>query len=219
MPIGVNKKNVIELKRQKKDGSLDQKILNNIVANVISNKIVLLPVDCIYGFIGLRTTVTKEKISQITGSEEQSLVSLISSFRMLDGIADIGKLEFDFLHRIWPGEITVCLKKAGLKKQILPVRMPRSKYILDIISIIEKPLYYGIVPAEEQWHLYNKKMLIKKYKHQADLLVLIDEFCKEHNEPSIVDISRGSIEILNSGRVSSDEIKSLYFLGKDDITV
>lgn len=219
VPIGINKKNLIELKRQKKDGSLDQKIINAIVANLYNKKIILLPVDCIYGFIGLFSKENEEKICKISGLEEESLVRLISSFRMLDGIAQIGKLEFDFLHRIWPGEITVYLNKPGLRKQIVPVRMPRSKYMLDIISLIDHPLYYGIVPSEEQWHIYDKQRLIKKYKNLADMLVLIDEFCKEHSEPSIVDISKGSIEIINNGRVASEEIKSLYFLGKDDISV
>ena len=46
--------------------------------------------------------------------------------------------------------------------------------------------------------------------------LIVDEACKEHSLPSVIDITGGSVEVLYEGRVSTDEIKSLYFLGADD---
>jgi len=37
--------------------------------------------------------------------------------------------------------------------------------------------------------------------------------------PTVVDISGETLAILNEGRVSAEEIKSLYFLGKDDSAI
>ena len=219
MPLEVKKKNLIELRKLKKDGSLDSKTMGTIITFLKNGKIVILPVDSIYGVIGVCSRNVAERIGIITNVLEEHLVCLISSFRMLDQIAEIDKFEFDFLHRIWPGEVIVYLHKKGTRNGAVPVRMPRSKYILDIISMVGMPLYYTILSDSRHWHIYSKNSIIQSYRNQVDLTTIIDEFCKEHNEPSIVDISSGTIDMIQEGRVSSEEIKSLYFLGKDDVNI
>ena len=91
------------------------------------------------------------------------------------------------------------------------IRYPRSKYILNILDHLDVPLYYSDIPV-----YYRKRDIISAYKNDVDLIVIIDELCKKHSLPVVVDISDQTLKIINAGKVSTEEIKSLYFLGKAD---
>ncbi|HOO73444.1 MAG TPA: Sua5/YciO/YrdC/YwlC family protein [Spirochaetota bacterium] len=209
------KSEIIELKKLKKDGSLDSRVFRILSGALKKGQFVAIPVDGIYGMAASYDDDSLDTICKVTGQENHHIERLVSSFKMLDLIAEIDKLEFDFLHRIWPGEIVVRLEKHANRTQTVAVRMPKSKYVEDLINVIETPLYF----TPGGGHVYKKNDVIKRFKDKCDYLVIINEFCKDHNEPSIVDISGGSLEILNEGRISAEEIKSLYFLGKDDISL
>ena len=208
----------ISIKKLKKDGSIDWSLVEEIADHIKSGKKVLIPLDSIYGIICLATTPTDE-LGSLADEKETNIVRIISSFKMIDDIAIISKLEFDFLHRIWPGELIVYLKDMDFPGRVIPVRIPKSKYIQDIITIVDKPLLFSHIYCREKNKkrlIYKKKEIYDLFRGKVDLIVTIDEFCKSHTLPTIIDISEGTLSIINKGRVSTDEIKSLYFLGKDD---
>jgi tRNA A37 threonylcarbamoyladenosine synthetase subunit TsaC/SUA5/YrdC len=215
--IPQKKNDIVQMKKLKKDGSIDSKTFRLIVNTILKKKIVLLPVDCLYGFVGLIESSALKSIAELSAKKEKDIVRMVSTFRMLDGIAAVSKLEYDFLHRVWPGEVIVYLRDREGEGKSIPVRMPRSRYFIDLINQINKPLLFSVAPDIGNWHIYDKNRIIKLYRSRVDTMVLIDEFCKEHNEPTMVDVSGGTIDSLNEGRVPAEEIKSLYFLGKDDV--
>lgn len=88
----------------------------------------------------------------------------------------------------------------------------------ELIAGMDSPLFFTPACGQGGGHVYKKADIISRFKTKSDYIVLVGEFCKEHNEPSVVDISSGTLSIVNEGRISAEEIKSLYFLGKDDIT-
>lgn len=210
------KTEIISIKKLKKDGSIDSSITRSLSAMIKSGKTVLMPVDAMYGLVSSNEPDNRELIARLTGETDDQMVRMISSFKMLNEIADIDKLEFDFLHRIWPGELIVYVEDIGGKGESVPVRMPRSKYQQDIIDHVGKPCIYASLLDKDKKPIFRKKDIISDLDGKIDCLLVIDEFCKEHTPPSVVDISKGTLTIINEGRVSTDEIKSLYFLGKDD---
>ena len=152
---------ILSIKKLKKDGSLDKKLLQTIISFVESKKNVILPVDCIYTGVSISLKKISTAMKEVF-SDNTEIVWLISNFKMLDDLAVIDKLEFDFLHRIWPGEITVCLQSRedpGKKNQI---RIPRNKYMLDIIEAIGKPLASLPVFDEKMKYLHKKNTIEKK---------------------------------------------------------
>lgn len=213
------KTEIISIKKLKKDGTIDPGITGMLSEWIKSGKIVLMPVDAIYGFICLNEPRYHEIIKQLTGDSEEQLVRMVSSFKMLDEIANIDKLEFDFLHRIWPGELIVYMEDIKRKGVSIPIRMPKSKYQQEIIDHVGKPCLYAAMLDPERKSIYRKKDIIEALDGKIDCLLVIDEFCKEHTLPTVVDISKGALNIINEGRVSAEEIKSLYFLGKDDLVL
>lgn len=209
------KTEIFNIKKLKKDGTIDPSISSRIASDIKEGKIVLMPVDMIYGLVALDTPQSRDSFTRITGEPEERFVRMISSFKMLDEVATIDKLAFDFLHRIWPGELIVFVENLRKKGTQISVRMPKSRYQQEIIEHVGKPLMYATFPSSGT-PLYQKKDIIKMFEGKINTLLIIDEFCKEHTHPSVVDISAGTLTIIHEGKVSGDEIKSLYFLGKDD---
>jgi len=210
------KTEIIIIKKLKKDGTIDSSISNRLTADIQNGNIVLMPVDMIYGLVALDTPQCRESASRIIGYDEDQFVRMISSFKMLDEVATIDKLAFDFLHRIWPGELTVYVENHRKKGVPVSVRMPKSRYQQEIIENVGRPLINASCQLPGKQPFYLKKDLIKSYEGKIQTILIIEEFCKEHTLPSIVDISRGTLDIIHEGKVSAEEIKSLYFLGKDD---
>ncbi len=213
------KTSIIQLKKMKKDGSIDAVNFKKIRNALKEEQILIMPVDCIYGYTSILHKKIVHTLEELSGEKEGEIIRLISSFKMLEDIALIDKLEYDFLHRIWPGELTVKLKDHGNMKRSIPLRMPKSKFVLDLIDNVDEPVFFSPLKDSNGSLVYRKKSLMSHFSGKADLMLVVDEFCKEHAIPTYVDVSNGELKILLEGRISAEEVKSLYFLGKDDPVV
>lgn len=213
------KTEIITIKKLKKDGTIDSATTKRLFEMIKGGKVVLMPVDSIYGFVSIHEQHCLALIERLTGDTDDTVIRMISSFKMLDEIANINKSDYDFLHRIWPGELIVHVDNLKNKGRAIPVRMPKSKYQQEIIDALGRPVIYSTLLSSGGSPIYHKKDIIKTLEGKVDCLLIIEEFCKEHTLPSVLDISKGTLNILNEGRVSAEEIKSLYFLGKDDLVL
>lgn len=203
----------LTLKKLKKDGSIPWEHVDSISRSISYGELFILPVDSIYGIVGLYCDEVIERISDIAGESRDSIEVVISNFKMLEEMAIVGKSTYDFLRRIWPGEVIVQLKnRACFHNTNFFMRMPRHKYVLDIINSVGKPLVYLPVKTPVRKMILNDKELVKRFGNICPLLI-IDEFLKDHTAPTLIDVSCDNIVILNEGRVCAEEIKSLFFLG------
>lgn len=205
------KTEIIKIKKLRKDGTIDSGLIESMASVFESGGAIIIPVDCTYGLLvspEFTERLLLNKDSSINFSEESVL--LISNFKMADISAEIGKHEFDFLHRIWPGEINVSMKKKNENSAII-MRMPRNRYIHDFINKIGNPVLF--IPAScIKKKIFRENEIIKTFTGTAHLIIIIKEFCKDHIPPSLADISDGCLKIIKEGRVQSEDIKSLYFL-------
>lgn len=207
---------IITIKRLKKDGSAGRDAVEKIYSYLSDNHIVLVPIDNVY------CIVSRNEDNLISRFMKEPLycdgnIKLISSYKMLNGLVEYSKSDYDFLNRIWPGEVTVALKSRKLKKDERElIRFPRNKFSLDIIERTDTILYSAILLSDKQDILYKKRDLSKQFKSLVDLIVIVDELCKKHPLPTYIDIRNNSLEILYEGKIPAEEIKSLYFLGKAD---
>jgi len=211
---------IIKVKRLKKDGSIDMKIVNNVAASLRNRNIIVLPIDNIYGLLGVSEDQVKRRISDLHPDSNEHSVRLISSFRMLNNLAHFSKFEYDFLNRIWPGEVNVILRGREEKipdKNII-IGFPKSKFLQNIIEAVDMPLISSI-PQGKGAVLYREKEIIKHYKDSSDLILIVEELCKKSPLSTLIDISKGELRIVYDGKLACEEIKSLYFLGKDDEAV
>ncbi len=203
----------LNLKKLKKDGSIPLEQVEVISRTINYGGLFIFPIDSIYGLVGLYSDEIAGKIIELTGESSDNLEVVISNFKMLEEIAVVEKSIYDFLRRIWPGEVIVQLKnrECSLNSNFL-MRMPRHKYVLDIINAVGKPLYYLPLKTPARKMILNDKNILKQFKDICPIL-LIEEFLKDHTSPTLIDVSCNNIVILNEGRVCAEEIKTLYFLG------
>ena len=210
------KTEILTLKKVKKNGSIESEIMNRIIQSLRNDELALYPVDSIYGILCLLEGKYAGSLHKLAFEKEEKIEILVSDFKMLESLVILNKFEFDFLHRIWPGEISVKLTSRKNKNVKIMIRIPRSRFQLEIISALNKPILYATLYNKKGKHVYTEKEIIKLFSGKVNLITIIKEFCKEHVMPSIVDITKNDLEILKEGRVPEDEIKSLYFLGQDD---
>ncbi len=204
---------IFDVKKLKKDGSISGNYIDEIIRTLRSGELFVMPVDSIYGIIGIKNKRTANEIQTVSGDNGDNFEIVISNFKMLEETAYVDKFTYDFLKRVWPGEVIVQLKNRACNYDSnLFVRMPRHKYVLDIINGVGEPLFYTPARSSIRKMIFNDRDIVRRYKNICSLLI-INEFNKNHTLPTLIDISCDKLDILNEGRVSSDEIKSLYFLG------
>ncbi|MCX7679900.1 MAG: Sua5/YciO/YrdC/YwlC family protein [Spirochaetes bacterium] len=207
---------IIQLKRLKKDGDLPETVAEEVLKTLLEGGSVVLPVDYIYGIVSLNEKIVEKAVSK-SKCIPTDIVALVSSYKMLDELVMYSKADYDFLNRIWPGEISVYMrsvKDEGHTKR--KIRFPKSKFLLGILSKAEKIFYYAPVMHAPTESIYKKKSIITTFKNIVDKILIIEEFCKKHPLPSVIDISNNTLEIIHAGRIPTDEIKSLYFLDKSE---
>ncbi len=211
-----NKAEIIAVKRLRKDGDLGESIVERVAASLRKGAVTLLPVDGLYCIIGADPGAVKRASSKIMGGPRE-ITTLIASYRMLDELALYSKSDYDFMNRIWPGEVSVILREQesgnGGKVRI---RYPRNRFIQSVIERMGGPLYSTGASAPNKETVYRKREIAVLFGEAVDLIVVVDELCKKHPSASVVDITGGEPHIIHAGKVPAEEIKSLYFLGGSD---
>lgn len=210
------KTEIISLKKLKKDGSVDRDVFKKIVSYLKAGNVVIIPVDCIYGVLCTSSSYHLHDLIGLSYESPDKLIALISNFKMLESMATVSKFLFDFLHRVWPGELTVYLKGKNPAGKPVAVRMPRNKFKLDIIDELNVPVYFAAIHNAKGKQIFREKDILAQYMGKVGLIVVIHEFCKVHPFPSVVDLTKNELHVILEGRISEEEIKSLYFLGKDE---
>lgn len=204
---------VHDIKKLKKDGSIPSNNVENIIRSLKSGELVIMPIDSIYGIVGLMRDDIIYEINSISGMSRDNIEIIISNFKMLEEMALVDKFTYNFLKRVWPGEVIVQLKNRLCDSETnLFMRMPRHKYILDIVNGVGYPVVYIPVKSSVRKVICNDREILKRFKDICSIL-LISEFNKNHSMPTLIDVSCDKLNIINEGRVSAEEIKSLYFLG------
>ncbi|HPS88029.1 MAG TPA: Sua5/YciO/YrdC/YwlC family protein [Spirochaetota bacterium] len=202
-----------DVKKLKKDGSIPSNCVESIVRSLKSGELIIMPIDSVYGIIGLRRDDIIDEIINITAEPVDSIEIVISNFKMLEEMALVDKFVYNFLKRVWPGEVIVQLKNRECAAvSNLFMRMPRHKYILDIVNGVGMPIVYMPARSSVRKMIFNDKDIMKRFKDICSILI-ISEFNKNHSLPTLIDVSCDKLNIINEGRVSAEEIKSLYFLG------
>lgn len=210
---------ILYLKKLKKDGSLPDDIIAVLAQALKANELVLLPVDNIYAIVAVASPENEKRISRAIRDPRKRYVRLISSFRMLDDMAVLTKNDYDFLNRIWPDEITVIMRRKDVRGEggTIGVRFPKSKYLQSIIAQVDSPLIFSHLYRNfSRSALYKRSDLEKACMGRVQKALVVEELCKKHPPATIIDISGSTISVIRAGRVSVEEIKSLFFLRKTE---
>ncbi len=214
--VTIYKNNIITIKKLKKGGLLEEDMHNMLVYALKRGEIIGLPVDFVYGMVCAANADAEKGFREWAENRGEEMVSVVSSFKMLDEIAVVDKFRFDFLHRIWPGNVVVKLRRKETQSHSgsIHVLIPKNKFLHELVESIKRPLLLVRGFNSGRYFGRDEKKLINEYLGKVSFVIIIDELIKEYPSPTIVDLTDGDLSIIQEGKISSDEIKSLYFLDK-----
>lgn len=202
--------NLISIKHLKKDGTADSRMFLPVIDALVEGELVILPVDGIHGIARIPDKNTLKGILDISPEY------VVSDFLPLSRLTSISKKEYDFLKRIWPDEITVILSSAEELSSSVHARIPYSPVSHEIIQqsggIVE---FFPLLNAKGK--ILTRLCEIERHMHgNIKTGLVIEEWCKRHPLPTLIDIRMNRLHLVRQGRVSIEDISSLYFLGSQD---
>lgn len=167
-----------------------------IVDYLKRGQVIAYPTDTVYGLgCDARNAEAIKKINKIKGEKKSKpLLVLISDFEMLKKYCFVNSMQLEYLKKIWPGPVTVILKRRpGLPAELtgglnsLAVRLPDNDFLTKIINEAGFPIVSTSLNKKGEKTLTDVKNLEKYFKYLPDLVIDAGE-CKRTKPSRLVDI-------------------------------
>ncbi len=173
----------------------DNDIIIKITENLKNNGVAIMPCDTIYGIVGIPGTA-EVRIREIKGrGENKPFIKLISSADYIKSIS-YDNLDNRILS-LWPGPLTVIIEAGNGETEAL--RVPQDSFLLEILSLLGKPLVSTSVNRSGNPAMNNIAEIIKNFGKSVDLI--IDGGDMRESVPStIVDLTSKPYRILRQGK-------------------
>ena len=170
-------------------------MLKEAIKAIKHGKVIICPTDTVYGLIADATDKKAvEKVFKIKKrKKENPLPIFVKDVRMAKKLAKIDKKQEEFLKSVWPGKITVVLKRNkikgiyGLDKKTIALRIPKHKLVNNLLKKIKKPLIGTSANLSGKHSTVEIKKVLAQFKdkkYQPDLIINAGNLPK--NKPSIV---------------------------------
>lgn len=190
-----------------------------IIKLIRKGGVIICPTDTIYGLIADATSeIAVTKVLKVKKRKKQKpLPIFVKDVKIAKTLSQIDRKQQKFLAKIWPGEVTVVLKRredCGLSKilfgktKTIGLRIPKHKLVSILLEKINKPLVGTSANISgKPGSTEIKKVLaqFKDKKFQPDLI--IDAGNLRLSKPStVVDLTGSKPKILRTGKLSKEEL-------------
>jgi L-threonylcarbamoyladenylate synthase len=126
----------------------NKKKISEIITALKNGAVLVLPTDTVYGLVcDVTNKKAVEKIYKIKKrSKSKPLTIFVKDLKMAKEFAEISKEQEKILVKHWPGKYTFIFKtkKAkkfyGVNKKTIAIRIPKYKFLNDLLKKIDKPL-------------------------------------------------------------------------------
>jgi len=159
---------------------ITQEKIDLIAGYLKSGKVIVYPTDTVYGLgCDARNAEAIKKINKIKGEKgNKPLIALISDFLMLRQYCFINQESEKYLKAVWPGKVTVILKRRPILpdeltggRNSLAVRLPKNDFLIKIISEAGLPIVSTSLNKKGEKPLSEVKNLEKYFKYLPDLAI------------------------------------------------
>ncbi len=136
------------MKIVKTDSKNYRKIIELVEKLIREGKVLVCPTDTVYGLIADATNKKAvNKIFKIKKRPRNKPIPIfVKDLKIAKKLALINKNQGKFLKKVWPGKITIVLKRKegkqiyGIDKKTIALRVPNYKLVLELLKKIDKPL-------------------------------------------------------------------------------
>lgn len=206
---------IVNVKRIKKDSTIDEDMVLLISSLLNNGKLLIFPIDGVYGLMMLYSKANLTRIRKVCcNNENPEYFFVTSSFSVIEKVASVNKVQYDFLHRVWPDELNVVLngnEENNYNKRV-EIRIPKYVFINDILNNINEPVIFIPINDKKGKKIFKKRSIVTLYNDLVDVIVYFNDWNRDHMDPTVIDIRGDELNLIKSGRVSMEEIQSLYFL-------
>ena len=214
------------MKQIKLDLNNTEEALNNAVKILQDGGVIIYPTDTLYG---LGANALNEdavlKIQKIKKQDKNKPISVIvKDLKMARKIACVDSKVEKILNKIWPGPITVVLRKKDIVPDVLTgngetvaIRIPDNEFISALMRRIDFPITATSANISGENNLLKSKEIINKFKKAKfapDLFIDVGDI-KNPTASTIIDLTTGIPKILRVGIVGKEEM--FEFFNKFDI--
>ena len=187
--------------------------VERVVKYLERGQVVMCPTDTVYGLLADATNdKAVEKVFEIKKRDRKKAIPIfVKNTKMAKKIAVMDKDMEEFLEELWPGKITVALKRkknCGLpkilfgRKETIGLRIPNHKLVREILKKINKPLTGTSANISGRASSIRIKEILEQFEEQEvkpDLILDAGNLPK--NFPSTVDdFSTKKPKIVRKGR-------------------
>jgi len=173
-----------------------QKIVKIAAKSIKEGEVIVCPTDTVYGLIcDARNEEAVKRLLKIKRRKAKKPIPIfVKDIKMAKKLAFINKKQEKFLKKVWPGKITVVLKRKNKLPKILfsrtktiGLRIPNYEIINQLLMIINSPLtgtsanISGKPPSIKIKEVINQ---FQNQKYQPDLV--IDAGNLQKSKPSTV---------------------------------
>lgn len=182
---------------------VSEKAILTAVNRIKKGDIVICPTDTVYGFLAdASNKKAVEKIFKIKKRpKSKPLAVFVKDLKMAKELAEIGEREIKIIKKKWPGKYTFILqRKKGIKiygkaKNTIALRIPKYKFLNDLIKKINKPLVQTSVNISNNPPLTKISDIIEQFS-KFDILVIDGGNLRKPKPSKIIDLSQDKIKIL-----------------------
>ncbi|MCD6550187.1 threonylcarbamoyl-AMP synthase [bacterium] len=198
-----------------------EELVGKLAKEIKNGKVLICLTDTIYGLIGDATS--EEVVSKIfkikKRTKSKSLPVFVRNIGMAKKIAIISKEEEEILKKIWPGPVTVVLKRKensilapsvfGRKKTI-GLRVPNWEFLNKLLKVTSVPLVATSANLSGRKGGCKIKDIIKEFKEeQIKPDIILDSGNAKNKRPSTVIFLKGKkFKILREGCFSKEKLSA-----------
>jgi L-threonylcarbamoyladenylate synthase len=187
--------------------------LKKAVKAIKEGKVLVCPTDTVYGLLcDFNNKKAVERLYRIKNRPKRKPVPIfVKDIKTAKRLARINPEQEKYLKSIWPGKVTIVLKRTclggrgkiktyGVDKKTIALRIPNYKLVLDLLEKTNKLLIGTSANIAGKPALTKIKEVIKQFEgkgHRPDLI--IDAGDLPQNKPSkVLDLTVWPPKILRS---------------------
>ncbi len=182
--------------------------MNKKAAEAIKKgKVIVCPTDTVYGLVCDATNRKAiDRLFKIKKRPKNKFVPIfVKNIKKAKELAEIDKKQEDFLRSVWPGKVTVVLKRKktkfklyGVGEKTIALRIPDHQLIAYLLSVVDLPLTGTSANISGRPASTRIKEVLKQFeneKYQPDFI--IDSGNLKLSKPSkIIDLTGSEPKVL-----------------------
>lgn len=199
--------------------NIDKNLLEDLAKIIRDKGLVAIPTETVYGLAcnGLDQEAVEKVFKAKNRPMDNPLILHISEIDDIHPlIKEIKKEDLDILKKLWPGPLTVILKKSELIPDgvsagldTVAIRLPDKKLTREFIKICKVPLAAPSANLSTKPSPTNALDVYEDMKGRID--AIIDGGCSNIGlESTVVDLSEGKSTILRPGFFTREMLSSFW---------